>query len=135
MARYDAALGATRAAWADLLPQAGLSATESYNDLSADRPQSIASPPQQNDVSIGGGLSYELDVWGRIRKRVASARAKAEASQADLASAHLSLQTAVADAYARLRGLDAEAALLRQTVEAFAKDYDITRKRHDGGIA
>ena len=135
LARYDAALAATRAARADLLPQAGLSASESYNHLSADRPQSIGSAPQFNDVRIGGGLSYELDLWGRIRSRVASARADAEASRADLASAHLSLQTGVADAYARLRGLDAEAALLHQTVQAFAKAYDLTRRRHDGGIA
>ncbi|WP_295633595.1 efflux transporter outer membrane subunit [Novosphingobium sp.] len=135
LARYDASLAATRATRADQLPQAGLSASESYNHLSADRPQSIGSAPQYNDVRIGGGLSYELDLWGRIRSRVASARAEAQASQADLGSAHLSLQTAVADAYARLRGLDAEAALLHQTVEAYAKAYDLTRKRHDGGIA
>ena len=135
LARYDAALAATRAARADLLPQAGLSASESYNHLSADRPQSIGSAPQFNDVRIGGGLSYELDLWGRIRSRVASARADAEASRADLASAHLSLQTGVADAYARLRGLDAEAALLHQTAEAYTKAYDLTRRRHDGGIA
>jgi multidrug efflux system outer membrane protein len=135
LARYDAALAATRAARADQLPQAGVSASESYNRLSADRPQSIGTAPQYNDVRIGGALNYELDLWGRIRARVASARAEAQASQADLASAHLSLQTGVADAYARLRGLDAEAALLHQTVEAYARAYDLTRRRHDGGIA
>jgi multidrug efflux system outer membrane protein len=41
----------------------------------------------------------------------------------------------VADAYARLRGLDAQAELLRQTVSAFTKAYDLTDRRHKGGIA
>lgn len=135
LTRYDSALAATRAARADQAPQLGVSAADSQNRLSADRPQSIGTAPQYNDLRLGGSVSYEVDLWGRIRARVASARADAEALRADLASAHLSLQTAVADAYARLRGLDAEAALLRQTVDAYTRAYDLTRKRHDGGIA
>ena len=76
-----------------------------------------------------------MDLWGRIRNSVKAARADAQASEADLASARFSLQAAVADAYARLRGLDAEAELLRQTVDAFGKAYRLTTTRHDGGIA
>ena len=135
LARYDAALAATRSARADLYPQAGISAADSENKPSANRPLSIGTAPTYNDLKLGGSIGYEVDLWGRIRSRVASARADAEASRADLASAHLSLQSAVADAYARLRGSDAESALLHQTVEAYAKAYDLTRRRHDGGIA
>ena len=135
LARYDAALATTRAARADLYPQAGLSASDSENKPSANRPLSIGTAPTYNDLKLGGSIGYEVDLWGRIRSRVASARADAEAAHADLASAHLSLQAAVADAYARLRGFDAESALLHQTVEAYTKAYDLTRKRHDGGIA
>jgi multidrug efflux system outer membrane protein len=135
LARYDAALAATRAARADFYPQIGVGASDVEDRPSANRPQSNGTANEFNDLKLGGSVAYEFDLWGRIRSRVASARAEAEASEADLASAHLSLQTAVADAYARLSGLDAEAALLHQTVEAYAKAYDLTRRRHDGGIA
>ena len=135
LARYDAALAATRAARADLYPQVGISAADSENKPSANRPLSIGTAREYNDLKLGGSIGYEFDLWGRIRSRVASARAESQAANADLGLAHLSLQTAVADAYARLRGLDAEAALLHQTVAAYAKAYDLTRRRHDGGIA
>jgi multidrug efflux system outer membrane protein len=92
-------------------------------------------PVTYNDYIVGGTLSYEVDLWGRIRNTVKSARANAAASNDDLASARLSLQAAVADAYVRLRGLDARADLLRRTVEAYNRAYELTRTRHSGGIA
>jgi multidrug efflux system outer membrane protein len=66
---------------------------------------------------------------------VKAARSEAQASAADLALARLSLQASVADAYFRLRGLDAQADLFRQTVDALGRAYDLTSKRHEGGIA
>lgn len=135
LARYDSALAATRAARADLLPQVGVTASDSENQVSANRPLAPGAAGAYNDLRIGGALTYEADLWGRVRARVASARADAEASGADLGNARLSLQANVADAYARLRGLDAEAALLRQTVEVYTRAFELTRKRHEGGIA
>ncbi len=82
-----------------------------------------------------GALAYEIDLWGRVRNAVRASKAEAQANASDLANARLSLQAALAGAYFQLRGLDAQAALLRQTVEANSRALDLTTTRHEGGIA
>lgn len=135
LARHDAALAAARIDRADLLPQISVGADVARQRVSAGRPLASSGAQTYSVASVGGSLSYELDLWGRIRNSVQAANADAAASEADYQSARLSLDAAVADAYVRLRGLDAQADLLRQRVTAFEKAYDLTRTRHDGGIA
>jgi multidrug efflux system outer membrane protein len=135
LARYDQARAVARVEASDLLPTVGVGADASRQRLSGNRFNGTGRAPTYNDFSVGATLDYELDLWGRIRNSVTAARADAQASQADLAAARLSLQAAVADAYARLRGLDAQADLLHRTVDAFDRAYRLTSTRHDGGIA
>jgi multidrug efflux system outer membrane protein len=97
--------------------------------------QSRPNAPNVTNAGLGATVGYEFDLWGRVRDSVRAATADAEASAADLISARLSLHAAVADAYFRLRGLDAQAALLAQTVEAYTRAQQLTHARHDGGIA
>ena len=134
-ARYEQALGEARVARAAELPSLDLSAEGSRNRLSAGRPLSPGTPARYNDFTIGASLAYELDLWGRVRNGARAARADAAASAADLASVRLSLQAQVADAYFRLRGLDAQIALLRETIGAFTRAHDLTVTRHEGGVA
>jgi multidrug efflux system outer membrane protein len=134
LARYDQARAAVRGSQADLYPQIGVGADASRNRLSRARPQSTGSAPTYNEYSLAGSISYELDLWGRVRNTIAANRAEAQASEADLASARLSLQASVADAYFRLRGLDAEAQLLDRSVAAFSRALDLIDTRHRGGI-
>jgi multidrug efflux system outer membrane protein len=135
LARYDQARAAARAETADLFPEIAAGADASRQRLSGNRVGGNGNASTYDDFTVGGSLDYELDLWGRIRNSVRAARADAQASGEDLASARLSLQAAVADAYARLRGLDAEAELLRATVDAYDKAHALTVRRHDGGIA
>jgi multidrug efflux system outer membrane protein len=132
LARYDQARAAARIEASDLVPTISAGADASRRRVSGNRFQGNGDAVTYNDYVVGGSLDYELDLWGRIRNSVRAARADAQASEA---SARLSLQAAVADAYARLRGLDAQAALLRQSVEAFDRAYDLTATRRKGGIA
>ncbi|KQX25723.1 MULTISPECIES: efflux transporter outer membrane subunit [unclassified Sphingomonas] len=134
LARYGQARAAARIEAADLFPRIDAAADAGRQRLSGNRFNGTGVAPTYDQYTVGATLDYELDLWGRIRNSARAARADAEASGDDLASARLSLQTAVADAYARLRGLDAEAELLRQTVDAFGRAYELTAKRHDGGI-
>ncbi|QPI75565.1 efflux transporter outer membrane subunit (plasmid) [Sphingobium sp. Cam5-1] len=135
LARYEQARAVARAEASDLMPEIDADGSTSRRRVSGNRFQGNGQSVTYNDVSVGGSLDYELDLWGRIRNSVKAARADAQASKADLASARLSLHAAVADAYVRLRGLDAQADLLRSSVAAFDHAYKLTRTRHEGGIA
>ena len=89
----------------------------------------------QNQYSLTGTVSWEADVWGRIRRSVESDQAGVEASAADLASTRLSLQSTLAQSYFRLWAFDAEAVLLRRTVQAYERSLALTRNRLEAGVA
>ena len=133
LARHDEALALVGQARADQAPQANASADVSRNRLAGSRPLGGA-PYLYNLYEVGGSASYEVDLWGRIRNNVRAARADADASLADAADTRLSLQADLADAYFRLRGLDTQLDLLRQTVAAYARAFDLANTRHEGGI-
>lgn len=84
--------------------------------------------------SLGASISWEVDVWGRVRRSVESGEADAQASAADLAAMRLSLQSTLAQTYFRLRAADAERRFLGQTVQAFERTLQITRHRLDAGL-
>src|SRR6185369_11787922 len=70
-----------------------------------------------NTFSVPLDFSYELDLWGRVRRGFESARAEAQASLADYYTVLLTLQSDVAQNYFGLRALDAEMATVTHTVE------------------
>jgi multidrug efflux system outer membrane protein len=135
LARRNQAAALLRRARGGLFPEIDLDGSASRERISAGRPFGSGAAATGNDFVVGGTLSYEVDLWGKIRAQVAAGRADLQASAADLAATRLSLQAQLADAYFRLRGLDAELALLRETVDAYARAYELTATRHDGGIA
>ncbi len=80
-------------------------------------------------------LSYELDLWGRIRRTVAAAREETQASAADLAAATLSVQAELAFDYFELRSADLQEQLLDDTVTAYTDALQLTKNRFEGGAA
>ena len=87
------------------------------------------------DLTMPLSASWELDVWGRIRRSVESAGASAQASAADLESSLLSAQAAVAQDYYLLRTVDTQRQLLDATAVAYQKSLELTQNRYEGGIA
>ncbi len=69
-----------------------------------------------NSLSVPFDLSYEIDLWGRVRRNIEASVADAAASEADYQSLLLSLQAEVARNYFALRSLDSEIDLLQRTV-------------------
>src|SRR5699024_4366121 len=89
----------------------------------------------QEQYSLSGNVSWEPDVWGRIRRSVESDEASLEASRADKAATRLSLQSALVQNYFRLRALDDEIRLMDKTVAAYERSLRTTRNQFDAGIA
>ena len=81
------------------------------------------------------GLSWELDLWGRIRRLNESARAQYLATEEARRGVLLSLASEVAIAYLDLRELDAELEIAKRTAEAFQGTYDLFNRRLEGGAA
>ncbi|WZB74439.1 efflux transporter outer membrane subunit [Achromobacter insuavis] len=87
-----------------------------------------------NQYSLTGSVSWELDVWGRVRRNVEASEASASASLADLAATRLSAQAALVQAYLQLRVLDEQKRLLDATVAAYEKSLQLTQNRYSVGV-
>ncbi len=87
-----------------------------------------------NSFHLPLDLSYEIDLWGRVRSGFESTRAEAAASTAAFYSLLLSLQADVAQNYFRLRALDAEVAVLQRTLELRREQLNIVASRFDIGL-
>ncbi len=122
LANYAQARALSDQARAGLFPTLGLNASVARNRESVNAPlRGPTTPTYYNDNTLGGSVSYELDLWGQIRNEVAAGEANAAASAADLENARLSLIAQLVDDYIQLRSLDRDSAILDETVTAYAR--------------
>ena len=140
VARFQEARATTDVTKSGLFPHIDLSPSATRQRDSLHRP--INGKPAgrsntftYNDFVFPLDLSYEVDLWGRVRRSVESARAAELANADDLEAVKLSIRAEVATDYFTLRALDAESALLRRSVEVFRKSLELTQNRRAGGIA
>src|SRR5271163_3279216 len=89
----------------------------------------------EGDFTLPVDMSWEIDLWGRIRRSVTAAREQTQASAADMAATRLSLQAELAYDYFELRSADAEKKLLDDTVQAYSRALGLTEYRFEGGAA
>jgi NodT family efflux transporter outer membrane factor (OMF) lipoprotein len=136
-AQYTQARAMLRYLRADYYPSIDAGAAVSRNRISANRPplNTTTDGVTYNDFQIPFELSYELDVWGRVRKTVESQREQAQASAADLATVNLSLHAQLAMFYFQARSLDAQEQLLNSTVIEYEQALQLTDTRFKGGLA
>jgi NodT family efflux transporter outer membrane factor (OMF) lipoprotein len=135
-ANYAQARALADQARAGLFPTLGLNASAQRNRESVNAPlRGPTTPTYFNTNTLGGSVSYELDLWGQIRNEVAAGEANAAASAADLENARLSLIAQLVQDYIQLRSLDRDSAILNETVKAYARALSLTEQRHDAGIA
>jgi NodT family efflux transporter outer membrane factor (OMF) lipoprotein len=136
-AQYRQARAVLRQSRADYYPTvtAGLSATRQH--LSSNRPplSSTFDGITYNDFVLPVNLSYQVDVWGRVRRMVESNREQAQASAADLATVNLSMHADLALDYFQARSLDAEEQLLSSTVKEYEQALQLTQSQFRAGLA
>lgn len=87
------------------------------------------------NLSVPLDVSYEIDLWGRIRREITQARANAQQADADLENARLSLQAELATDYFDLRSADAQETLLDSTIKVYQQALQLVKDRYDGGVA
>jgi NodT family efflux transporter outer membrane factor (OMF) lipoprotein len=141
-AAYEEARAVIRQAQATLLP----TATGGYN---ATRTRTGALAGTTGGSAVGFALStryttqytapisgsWDLDVWGKVRRQIESNTAAAQASAADLDNAKLSAQATLATAYFNMRAADSLAFLLRHTVEQYKKTLAIVQNQFKAGYS
>jgi NodT family efflux transporter outer membrane factor (OMF) lipoprotein len=134
--RYQEARAVLRQTRSSMFPLVTASVSPSQNRQSKNKALfGGTSPVNYSDLVLEGDVSYEADVWGAVRKSVASSRELAQASAADLETLRLSLHAELALDYMTLRGLDEQKKLFDSNVEAFEKAVELTESRFRGGVA
>jgi outer membrane protein, multidrug efflux system len=132
-ARVNQARATARVARAELMPSLNLAPAYDRQRYSPNQVPSFG-PITANTFAVPLDLSYEIDLWGRVRRGFESARAEAQASLADFYNGLLSLQAEVAQNYFTLRGLDAERSIVDATVGLRQEQVRLVRSRFEGGV-
>jgi NodT family efflux transporter outer membrane factor (OMF) lipoprotein len=136
-ARFREARAAIRFNRASQFPTISTAPSASYvksSDFSPNFPSKIQEA-SKGDFVLPFDLSYELDLWGRVRRSVAAAREEAQATAADYETAKLSLEAELALDYFELRSADAQKQLLDDTVKAYTDNVQLTLNRFNRGVA
>ncbi|HMF62406.1 MAG TPA: efflux transporter outer membrane subunit [Vicinamibacterales bacterium] len=130
VAAVDQARALARVARSFLAPTISTNPTFTRDRSSPNRKSAFTGQPVGvaatiNDWLVPVDLTYELDVWGRVRRGLQSARAQAAATADDEAMVRLMVQTDVAQFYYTLRLLDAQTEILTQTVASYREQVRI----------
>jgi NodT family efflux transporter outer membrane factor (OMF) lipoprotein len=135
-AQFRGARAVARGAKAEFFPTIGAtpSVTRSHSPLARTSALPGAPAGTATTYQLSGDVSWEIDLWGRIRRNVESKVEAAAASAADLETVRLSLHAELAIDYFTLRGTDEQRRLLRSNVEAYDRALRLTVQKHDQGV-
>jgi outer membrane protein, multidrug efflux system len=130
--QFEARLQVSRAAE---YPTIGYSAAGQRERRSQERPNGLrpGDSPSLNNYEISGNLTWELDLWGRVRRANEAARAELLGTQEARRGVMLSLVSSVAGTYVRLQELDARLQLARQSLKNRQDALELTDQRFQGG--
>jgi outer membrane protein, multidrug efflux system len=134
VARVTEARATARVSRAEFFPNAELNPSADRNRVSPN----IANPlPKNNfnDFRVPLDFSYELDIWGRVRRSFEAANAEAKASVASYETVLLTLKADVAQNYFALRAIDSQRVILRHTIELRKEALALVKARYKGGAA
>jgi multidrug efflux system outer membrane protein len=134
--RVEQARAVARITRADLFPGLSFDPNGNRTHYSANRTAQPGSPVlgyTGNQFSLPLDLSYEIDLWGRVRRSFRAAREQAQASAAAYRTVLLSLQADVAQTYFGIRSIDLDRHVVAETVELRKKNLALVESLHRGG--
>lgn len=129
-------LRAAEAAWREARALVGGSRSALYpkatGQVGTSRTGNDQGVNKSNEVALG--LSWQLDVWGQVRRQVEASEASAQASAAEWAGVRLSQQSELVQNYLQLRVIDEQMRLLDATVKAYQRSLQLTENRYKAGV-
>ena len=128
-ANVDRAWALARQAGAALTPDVSLSAAGARSGIAE------SSGSATTSMNLGVQVSWEADVWGRLRSGQAGAVASAQAAEADFRSAQQSLAAATAKAYFSAIEANIQAGIAQQTVEILEETLRVVNVKYENGMA
>ncbi|MGV8859950.1 MAG: efflux transporter outer membrane subunit [Pseudomonas sp.] len=137
-AQYRQAKALVRSARGAFFPTLDLSASKNRSSQgtgSSSSSLTSSSSGIRDTYSTQLGVSWEADVWGKLRRGLEADKASAQASLADLASMQLSLQSELVQNYLQLRVIDEQKRLLESTVDAYQRSLTMTQNQYRAGIS
>ena len=136
-ARFEQARASFDVSRADLFPHLSADPSSSRQRTSFNQPvqgQPAHAAHTYHTYTFPLDASWEADLWGRVRRLAESARARLSAAADDVEATRLAMHAEVATDYFAWRDLEAEDALLVQTIEAYRRSLELTRNRRAGGV-
>jgi multidrug efflux system outer membrane protein len=121
-------------ALADRQPSLTLSPTAQLEGESASQRTPFPFRQKGQNYNVPLTASYEVDLWGRVRRATESANAQLAASEEDRRAVALTLTTSLAQSYYQLRALTAEVAVVRDTLKARTETVEVQTERYNGGL-
>ena len=129
-------LRAAEAAWREARALVGGSRSALYpnatGQVGTSRTGNDQGVNKNNEVALG--LSWQLDIWGQVRRQVEASEANAQASAAEWAGVRLSQQSELVQNYLQLRVIDEQMRLLDATVKAYQRSLQLTENRYKAGV-
>jgi NodT family efflux transporter outer membrane factor (OMF) lipoprotein len=132
VAAYYAAREAAGVTRGSLFPSLGLAASQTRSGGGAATQFTFGGARTANQA--GGTGSWDVDLWGKLRRELESANASAQASAADVAAARLSAQTTLAQDYFQLRAAEQQLRLLKTLVADDQASLRIAQNRVNAGV-
>jgi multidrug efflux system outer membrane protein len=136
--RVDQAKALARVTQAQLYPSVNAEPSASREHVGANapvEPGTVRKSYALTSFTLPLDASYEVDIVGKVRRSLEASRADYQASVAAYQTVLLTLKSDLAQDYFNLRYLDADRAVLRKNIQVQQDFLDLTRHRHDGGLA
>ena len=131
-------LAAAEASWREARAALGGSRSALYPQLSSQAAQSRSVRSSDDSIdterSVQLGLSWQLDIWGQVRRQVEAGQAQLDASAADWAALRLSQQSLLVQNYIQLRSLDEQLRIAAASLQAYERVLRISESRYQAGM-